>query len=139
MASQQTSPFLCCHNISSTTQNIKIPIFINLQQTNTLTHVHINYPTFCHFLLSTTKVVSSSIRASLKKNIHPLSSYTTIWASNTLYQFNKIISNPHLETWKMRHCETISMQGPLGPIILVSKSQVFFLQSQWGLCSVHGT
>jgi hypothetical protein len=75
MASQQTSPFLHRHKISSTTQDTKIPIFINLQQTNTLTHIHINCPTFCHFLLSTTKVVSSSIRASLKKkrstHFHP--------------------------------------------------------------------
>ncbi len=30
------------------------------------------------------------------------------------------------------------MQGPFGPIIIVNQSHVF-LQSQWGLCSVHGT
>ncbi len=69
-------------------------------------------------------------------HFHP----TPLFGPLTLFvKFNKIISNPHLETWKMKHCETISMQGPLGPIILFSKSQVFFLQSQWGLCSVHGT
>jgi hypothetical protein len=38
----------------------------------------------------------------------------------------------------MKHCEKISMQGPFGPIIIVNQSHVF-LQSQWGLCSVHGT
>ncbi len=96
LASQQTSPLFCCHNISSTTHNTKIPIFINLQQTNTLTHLHIKCPTFSHFLLSTTKVVSSSIKASLKKK-HP----PTFILHHNLYQIqqNYIQSPP----WNMKN------------------------------------
>jgi hypothetical protein len=74
MTSQQKTPLLHCHSIASITQNIKFSIFINLQQTNALTHRHISCSTFCHFLFLATRIIFSSIRVSLKKmstRFHP--------------------------------------------------------------------